>query len=99
MKNYNLKDSIITSLDIINQATYDKAKGHGLAAVEDLSQIYEYFSDEIDNMSGRKFPPKEVLTFAQDALKASKQELKLLIESYPTAVIQDIEKKISSEFN
>lgn len=98
MKNYNLKESILSSLDVINKSSFDQAKTHGLAAVEDLSQIFEYFSDEVDNMSGNKFPPKEVLIFAQDALKASKQELKLLIESYPSTLLQDIEAKISAEF-
>eukprot|EP01036_Dinobryon_divergens_P027871 gene27871-36720_t len=66
LKNYQLKDNVIISLEI---EIRNEAKFHGTSAVEDLSQVFEYFSDEIDNMSGNKFPPRQILSFALDATK------------------------------
>ena len=50
----------------------NEAKFHGTSAVEDLSQVFEYFSDEIDNMSGNKFPPRQILSFSLEATKAAR---------------------------
>lgn len=74
LKNYNLKENIINSLEVVSKdkAIRNEAKFHGTSAVEDLSQVYEYFSDEIDNMSGNKFPPRQILSFALDATKAAR---------------------------
>jgi hypothetical protein len=74
LKNYNLKENVLVSLDLVSKQkeVRNEAKYHGTSAVEDLTQVFEYFSDEIDNMSGRKFPPRQILTFAQEATKAAR---------------------------
>lgn len=74
LKNYNLKENVLISLDLVSKQkeVRNEAKYHGTSAVEDLTQVFEYFSDEIDNMSGRKFPPRQILTFAQEATKAAR---------------------------
>lgn len=74
MQNYKLKDNLQLSLDLVDDKKRDEARGHGLAAYEDLSLVSEYFSDEIDDMSGKKKIPREVLQFAAGASIAAQKE-------------------------
>jgi hypothetical protein len=98
LKNYKLKENLSDSLSVIPSKKRDEAKLHAQAAVEDLSQIFEYFSDDVDNMSGRKIVPRAVLGFAQQAVKASKDELSQLIKLYPAEVAGPIITKVDAEF-
>ena len=75
MQNYKLKDNLQLSLDLVDNKKRDEARGHGQAAFEDLSLVSEYFSDEIDDMSGKKKIPREVLQFAAGASVAAQKEL------------------------
>lgn len=111
INNYKLKDNINNSLLIINKNKlninsnsysgnngYSYCKEHGSNAVENLVQVYEYYSDEIDNFSGKKFPPKEVLMFALEATKATDKELKILLDCYPADIMSELDQKISKEY-
>jgi hypothetical protein len=98
MKNYKLKDNLRDSLSVVPSNKKDDAKTHAQNVIEDLSQIFEYFSDDIDNMSGKKTPPKEVLGFAQQAVKAAQGELNELIKLYPSEFAGPILSKVESEF-
>lgn len=76
MQNYKLKDNLQLSLDLVlDNKKRDEARGHGQAAFEDLSLVSEYYSDEIDDMSGKKKIPREVLKFAAGASVAAQKEL------------------------
>ena len=76
MQNYKLKDNLQLSLDLIKEdKKRDEARSHGMAAFEDLSLVKEYYSDEIDNMSGKKIIPQSVLKFAAGASVAAQKEL------------------------
>lgn len=80
MQNYKLKDSLQLSLDLVDNKKRDEARGHGLAAFEDLSLVSEYYSDEIDDMSGKKKIPREVLQFAAGASIAAQKEFEEVSE-------------------
>lgn len=96
VKNYKLKDNVALALETVVTNKAD-AKLHAQNAVEDLAQVFEYFSDEVDNMSGKKFPPKDILIFADQATRAAEKELKLLLQSIPSDIIDDVNKKIAEE--
>lgn len=66
MQNYKLKDNLQLSLDLVgDNKKRDEAKSHGQAAFEDLSLVKEYYSDEVDDMSGKKKIPREVTMIDQ----------------------------------
>lgn len=99
VQNYKLKDNLTLSLNTIeNQKRKSDAKAHAQNALEDLTQVYEYFSDEIDNMSGKKYPPREVLQFANDATIAAQKEFDLLLGLYPSDVMVEVNSKIEKEY-
>lgn len=75
------------------QEAVEKARN----AYEDLSSVYEYFADEIDNFTGKKYPPKEILTFADSAVRAAKVEINGILKLFPSDVVQGIEAKIKEE--
>lgn len=76
MQNYKLKDNLQLSLDLVKEdKKRDEARSHGIAAFEDLSLVKEYYSDEVDDMSGKKIIPREVLKFAAGASVAAQREL------------------------
>ena len=97
LNNYKLKDNIILSIELVDSSKKSIARDYGINAVEDLTQVYEYYFDEVDNMSGNTFPPKEVLTFANDAINAARKELNSLKALYPAEVLNDVDKKLASE--
>ena len=87
MSNYKLKDNLQLSLDLVgDNKKRDEARSHGLAAFEDLSLVKEYYSDEIDNMSGKKKIPREVLKFAAGASVAAQKELELVSQTLHTTL-------------
>lgn len=98
LSNYKLRENIQTSLSFVPAGKKESAKSHGLTAIEDLALIYEYYSDDVDNMSGNRSPPREVLQLAQDAVKAAKKELLLLIDSYPEDIKTEALEKVAAEF-
>ena len=75
MTNYKLKDNLQLSLDLVDNKKRDDARARGQAAFEDLSLVSEYYSDEVDDMSGKKKIPREVLKFAAGASVAAQKEL------------------------
>jgi len=84
LSNYALKDNVLKALDFIpSSAQREEGRIHGLAAYEDLAIVGEYFEDDVDNQSGKKQPPKEVLLFAQKAASASSKEFLLFKASLP----------------
>lgn len=97
LNNYKLRDNIKESLSAVEDSKREHARTHGTAAYEDLAQIFEYYEDDIDDSTGKKTPPREVLTFAQDAVAAAKKELQELISDYPASIVSDIESKLKSE--
>lgn len=54
VKNYQLSSNVQTSVEIIKERkSREEATTHGKAAVEFLAQIYEYFSDQVDDLTGK----------------------------------------------
>lgn len=98
VKNYQLSSNVQTSVGIIrDRKAREEATTHGKAAVEFLAQIYEYFSDQVDDFTGKKFPPKEVLQFAQGAVQAAQKELDALLSSYPPEWTQLVNTQLAEE--
>lgn len=53
VKNYQLSSNVQTSVGVIkDRKAREEATTHGKAAVEFLAQIYEYFSDQVDDLTG-----------------------------------------------
>ena len=97
VQNYRLRDSVIASLPLARESQRKEAREHGISALEDLASIYEYFDEDINDMSGKRTPPREVLGLAQDALVAARKEFGEYTKSYPTEVVQSIIAKLKSE--
>ena len=98
LQNYHVKDNFQLTRQLVDKShtvAYDISVNNVL---EYLTQIYEYFDETIDDVSGRKFPPKEVLSFAQDAIQASQREMQQIFSYYPKEVIQDVDQRIKTEF-
>ena len=55
-------------------------------------------TDDIDDMSGRKTPPKEVLQLAQSATVATRAELESFFQTIPTDVYSPLKSQIVEEF-
>lgn len=89
-KNYNLKENVRNALSIVDSARRADAKEHGLQAVEDIAAIYEYFEDKIDNQSGARTPPKEVLVFSKRAIEASGKELGQFLSYFPQDLVKEV---------
>ena len=98
LSNYRLKANCAAALEIVPQERKEEARKHADTAVEDLVQIYEYFPDDIDNQSGTKRPPREVLQFADRAVAAAKVELNELFRLVPSDISQEVLKNIAAEF-
>jgi hypothetical protein len=65
-----------------------------------LIQIYEYFADEIvDNFSGKRSLPPEVLSFADQGVNAAKKEFAELNKFYPADSLKAILDKLESEYS
>lgn len=99
LKNYKLKENLATSLNLIPQARREEARTHGTTALEDLQIVSEYFDDDIDNMSGKKTPPRQVLQLAMQASSAAAKELRELIAMYPSDVAGAAASTVGPEFD
>jgi hypothetical protein len=99
--NYKLDENILKTVNLIptSNRLRDIAKDHGRAAIEDLAQIYEYYSDEIGNFPGTPKSSREILTFSLQATQAAEKELNLLINSIPQDILKPAEEEVSQEFN
>jgi hypothetical protein len=77
-----------------------EARSHGRTAYEYLTTIYEYFEDDIDDMTGKKSPPKEVLLLSQEGTEAASKELKTFL-SYvqPPDLSSAVSSQVKQEFN
>lgn len=98
LTNYKLRENVDKSITTVTKKLQEDARAHGRNAYEDLASVYEYFEDEIDDMTGKKKPSREVLQFADVALQAARKELKDLIAFYPQDVVNEIEAKLKPEF-
>lgn len=98
VNNYKLKNNLAAALEGVPANNRAEAKDHSARALEDLVQIYEYFADDIDNMSGTTRPPREVLQFASKAVEAADAELDALFRLFPQPDISEITTKIQQEF-
>ncbi|KAJ1380225.1 hypothetical protein B484DRAFT_412111, partial [Ochromonadaceae sp. CCMP2298] len=73
VRNYKLSDNINSAIVVVPKEGSKAALEHGRAAVEDLAAVYEYYSEEMDNMSGKKTPAKETLVLADKAVAAARK--------------------------
>lgn len=99
-RNYKLDENIMKTLNLVptlNSARSD-AREHGRAAIEDLAQIYEYFSDQIDDLTGNPKTTPETLRFALEATKAAEKELSLLVDAVPSEIASEAINEVKSEF-
>lgn len=97
LNTYKLKESVQSSIDVVPPNLREEARNHGRSAIEDLMLVFEYYNDEIDNFSGKRSPPKEILMFADEAVRAAKKELQSLIACYPSEVQQDVKMRLKEE--
>ena len=98
LKNYKVKENLQTSLPLVPQARREEARTHGITAIEDLQIVSEYFDDDIDDMSGRKTPPRQVLQLAVQASQAAAKEFRDLMTMYPSAVVATASNTVGPEF-
>jgi hypothetical protein len=54
-------------------------------------------SPYIPTLPGKKFPPKEVLQFAQGAVQAAQKELDALLGSYPPGWTELVNSQLKAE--
>ena len=98
LRNYKLKENLVTSLELVPKARREEARTHGITAIEDLQIVSEYFDDDVDNMSGKKTPPRQVLQLAMQASSAASKELRDLIAMYPSDVAGAAALTVAPEF-
>jgi hypothetical protein len=99
LTNYQLKDNIRKSMELIPKPQREDARTHGIAAFEDLSTIFEYFKDDIDEATGSNIPNSQVMKLAYDATKAASIELDTFVKDIPPDIASEIQTKIEREFN
>jgi len=88
LTNYRLKDSLQKCVVFSNNK--NEAESIGRNIIENLNLIYEYYEDNIDNMTGIKTPPREVLLFAKSSLSATTNEFNKLFNLYPSNIIEKV---------
>jgi hypothetical protein len=99
VRNYQLKDNVRISLGLIaDSAKREEARTHGVAAIDDLQIVSEYYDDDINNTTGQKTPPQAVLKLAVQATEAANKEFKLLFAQFPEDVISVSKSKVDAEF-
>ena len=99
LNNYKLKENVYASLELVPSNKKDDARGHGRAAIEDLTAVFEYFSDELDDLTGERKVPREYFDFTMRSLNAADRELGDLLLSFPRDIVDTISLKISQEYN
>lgn len=97
-RNYKLKDNLNQALSAVPDAKRDTARGFARTAIEDLSLVTEYYTDDVNDMTGKKTPPKEVLVLAQSATKATRGELESFFQLIPVDVISSLRSSVGEEF-
>ena len=97
-RNYKLKDNLNLALSAVPDGKRDTARGFARTAVEDLSLVTEYYTDDVNDMTGKKTPPKEVLSLAQSATKATRGELESFFQLLPGEVISPLRSSVGEEF-
>jgi len=98
VKNYKLKENLNAGLAAVSDAKREEARGHARAAIEDLSLVSEYYEDDINDMTGKKTPPKEVLQLAYQATKATRSEIDAYLSLVPSDVATPLKTQVSEEF-
>eukprot|EP01041_Mallomonas_annulata_P004996 gene4996-9995_t len=98
LQNYRLKDSLKTATELSGSKRSD-ARDHANNAFEDLSSVFEYMSDNIDDVSGNRIPPREILTFTQQATSAADKELGLFLSDLPSEIVNSINSQVADEFS
>lgn len=96
LSNYKLKDNVILASQLINNKDIrEKVSTLGKEAYEDLVIVLEYFPDDLDNLSGRKKAPREVLSFAQEASTSSSKKLQQMLDLFPSDIVKSIKDESS----
>ena len=84
VKNSKIRENILSSLSFLPPNMQNTARVHGLSALEDLAQVYEYYSDEFDDITGRKIPhpANQMLQFENNAVLSAKKEFAQFLSSF-----------------
>jgi len=99
LKNYKMKENVMNSLTLIaDGARREEARTHGVAAIDDLQVVTEYFDDDINDTTGQKTPPRAVLQLAVQATAAANKELSELYRSFPSDIVSTSTNKVALEF-
>jgi len=98
IQNYDLRKNLKLAVKMAGSNRV-VAVEHASSAFEDLSSVFEYMTDDVDNMSGRKIPPRELLTFALQATSAATKELDLLLNDLPVELVGPVNAQVKKEFN
>ena len=99
MTNYKLKDNLAKSINLASAVNKINAKKHATAAYEDLAMIFEYFDDEVDNMTGKKSPSPKVLKLSFDATDAASKELDEFFRDFSSDISDQVLSKVKAEFS
>ena len=91
-------DNILASLPLVNKELRREAGAAGKAAIEDLALISEYFTDDVDDFTGKKTPPPGLLKFSLDATTAASKELEAFVSFFPDDVRKAAAETLSQEF-
>jgi hypothetical protein len=67
LNNYQFKDNLKKAIELVPPTRLVDARSHAAVAEEDLRLVTEYFEDNVDNMSGTRRPPRELLQFSSQA--------------------------------
>lgn len=98
VSNYKLKDNLRMGLkESIPKKQRESARLHGVTALEDLALVNEYYEDDLNNQTGRKSPPREMLGIAEKATVAAREELKLYIMAAPSgaSMLDDVKQEFT----
>eukprot|EP01039_Chlorochromonas_danica_P001123 gene1123-1227_t len=98
IRNYRLKDNLQYALTFLPEERREEAGKHAKSAVEDLSTIFEYFPEEVDNLTGRRSAPRELLSFGLEAVGAAKKELNAFLAAFPEDVVREVDDQVRREF-
>jgi hypothetical protein len=99
LKNYKMKENVMNSLTLIaDGARREEARTHGVAAIDDLQVVTEYFDDDINDTTGQKTPPRAVLQLAVQATAAANKELSDLYRLFPSDIVTTSTNKVALEF-
>lgn len=100
LKNYKMKDNVVRALPLITDGTRrEEARTHGVAAIDDLQVVTEYFDDDINDTTGQKTPPRAVLQLAVQATAAANKEMSEFYRFYPSDIVATSTAKVALEFS